>query len=176
MLTLTLMPSQPFQHRRVLLHSRPLRTLTICRAYHKLLSEPQEVLLVDFQQIIKGNESVDTLLQPIEFSSLPVTEGGSCNALICWFEVSSPSMPASTWHHCLLALTLIHPEKASLQHATRPCEVQANLQEDSWVSSWKHDKEEEAACQSFQQAFTFWDPITVDQVKMLLPLLKGSVS
>ena len=40
--------------------------------------------------------------------------------------------------------------------------LQANLQGNSWFSSWR--TEEGEACQSYQQAMTFWDPIMVKEV------------
>lgn len=68
----------------------PQMHASYCRAYHKLLSEPKEILLVDFQEIVNGQSSLHNLLKPLQIISLPATKSGSCNALICWFEVSSP--------------------------------------------------------------------------------------
>ena len=77
-------------------HLHLSQVLSTCRAYHRLLSKPKEVLLIDFQQTLRDLINLDLLLEPLQIISLPVTECGSCNALICWFEVRSPHQASST--------------------------------------------------------------------------------
>ena len=68
-----------------------------CREHYKMLSRPRMVLLANLQASLDQQKSIMQALTPLQIFNLLMLKQGSCNGLVCWFEVWSPVMHSLTW-------------------------------------------------------------------------------